>query len=108
MHISGLPLLVVGLWSFLTSYLQSELSDSNMDFTGFIYERDRFNSSMHDFNLEPSSLDELPMTGNQTVICPFLVDHDMPSEWAYKGPMLLILACNMVFLVYIMTVSIVP
>ena len=99
---------MVGLWSFLTSYLQPS-TESSMDFTGYIYDRDNFNStSMHDYNLESSTnpLDELPMTGNQTLVCPFLSsNHEMPSEWAYKAPVLLILACNMVFLVYIMTVS---
>ena len=53
--------------------------------------------------------DELPglVDENQTMsTCPFLVDNNMHSEWAYKAPVLLILACNMVFLIYIMTVSV--
>jgi hypothetical protein len=35
--------------------------------------------------------------------CPF-AEESMHSAWAYKAPVLLILACNMVFLVYIMAV----
>ena len=53
--------------------------------------------------------DELPglVDENQTMSsCPFVVEANMHSEWAYKAPVLLILACNMVFLIYIMTVSI--
>ena len=46
-----------------------------------------------------------PIAVNRSVSCPFLVNADMHSEWAYKAPVLLILACNMVFLIYIMTVS---
>ena len=51
--------------------------------------------------------DELPIPENQTVSnsCPFMVNTATHSEWAYKAPVILILACNMLFLIYIMTVS---
>ena len=51
--------------------------------------------------------DELPIPENQTVSnsCPFMVNTATHSEWAYKAPVILILACNMLFLIYIMMVS---
>ena len=51
--------------------------------------------------------DELPIPENQTVSnsCPFGHVDTTHSEWAYKAPIILILACNMLFLIYIMTVS---
>ena len=41
------------------------------------------------------------------ISCPFLSESiNFHAEWALKAPILLILACNMVFLIYIMAVSI--
>ena len=42
------------------------------------------------------------------ISCPFLSESiNFHAEWALKAPILLILACNMVFLIYIMAVSII-
>ena len=98
----GLPILVVGLWSFLTYYLQPEGYGFNHPHTDL---QKSYNTSM-----VFEEFDDLPSisTSNATAdVCPFLsVNHETPSEWAYNGPVLLILACNMVFLVYIMTIVI--
>lgn len=104
-----MPLLVVGLWSFLTYYLNQ---DQDMNYGFDLYETSSlrsssFNSSSLVQDLE-NEMDELPISSNGTTsVCPFLhVNSDMHSEWAYKAPVFLILACNMVFLVYIMTIVI--
>ena len=106
----GLPLLVVGLWSFLTYYLNQ---DMNVSFTLYESSSPRQSSSFNSSSLlsvaDLENLeDELPISANGTTsVCPFLTDNsDMHSEWAYKAPVFLILACNMVFLVYIMTIVI--
>lgn len=110
---------MVGLWSFLTYHHRpvavSEESISSMASMGSAgYEDygyfDHVNGSISEYEV----LHEDKVVENQTSSsegmssassCPFLVDASH-SEWAYKAPVLLILACNMVFLIYIMTVVI--
>jgi hypothetical protein len=55
---------------------------------------------------EQEDIEEQPIPENQTVSnsCPFMEDIHSGSEWAYNAPVLLILACNMLILIYIMTV----
>ena len=59
------------------------------------------------FALE-EDIEELPISENQTVSnsnsCPWMEHTHSGSEWAYNAPVLLILACNMLILIYIMTV----
>ena len=60
--------------------------------------------------LFPELLDEdLPVPENQTVsnTCPFMEHVHLGSEWAYKAPVFIILACNMLILIYIMTVRLI-
>ena len=105
-----MPLLVVSVWAFLTAYLHPPSTVYNS--MGYNFYDDPSNSSLSSDNdyqdpVTAKLFDEEQVSGsNQSVgSCPFLVDASMHSEWAYKAPMLLILACNMVFLIYIMTVS---
>ena len=103
-----MPLLVVGLWSFLTYYLNQDMNYGfDLYETSSSRRSSSFNSSSLVQDLE-NEMNELPISSNGTTsVCPFLhVNPDMHSEWAYKAPVFLILACNMVFLVYIMTIVI--
>ena len=128
-YVTGLPLMVVGLWSFLTYYLQPPSVSAipySMDYNNY-YEKDgqdrssRWNGSVVDnvdpvsnaglelFETENEDGSEISIPENNTTVsdsCPFMVDTTahVHSEWAYNFPVLLILACNMLFLIYIMTV----
>lgn len=107
--ISGLPLVVVGLWSCLTYFLQTSAPSTGgisypTDYS--LYEESHFNSTSGEVPFFYEAQEELPeaVVNHSAVHCPFLVEASH-SEWAYKAPVLLILACNMVFLIVIMAVS---
>ena len=117
--ISGLPLIIVGLWSFLTYYLQSDTHYSDTS----VYPETSGNIDIDVGGLNGTSeligsltavprIDEVndyQVVANHSSVstCPFFGETtNKLVVWAYQAPVLLLLACNMVFLIYIMTVSI--
>ena len=88
---------MVSLWSFLTYYLQPDAHYSP-------YKDNRTTDLISE-----SRVNEVPQVPNQVDnhSCPFFKEgSDGHWDWAYKAPALVILACNMVFLIYIMAVRI--
>lgn len=100
---------MVGLWSFLT-YHHSPASVESIS-SSIAYEDYGYfdvNGSISEYQVQHEDKvveNQTSSSSEAASSCPFLVDASH-SEWAYKAPVLLILACNMVFLVYIMTVVI--
>ena len=121
--------MVVGLWSFLTYYLQPPSVSAipySMDYNNY-YEKDgqdrhrssswngsgaenaepaRSDAGLEIFETENEDSGVVTIPENNTTVndeCPFS-NPNTTIEWAYNFPVLLILACNMLFLIYIMTV----
>ena len=109
----------MGLWSFLTYYLQSDTHYSDTS----VYPETSGNIDIDVGGLNGTSeligsltavprIDEVndyQVVANHSSVstCPFFGETtNKLVVWAYQAPVLLLLACNMVFLIYIMTVSI--
>ena len=113
-HHSGLPLIVVGIWSSLTYYLQPnrlQYSSGTNDYIDSIVDMNRSNEHAAASTSAAESAESALGAGHlndqaTNISCPFLSESvNFHAEWALKAPILLILACNMVFLIYIMAVS---
>ena len=106
---------MVGIWSSLTYYLQPDrlqYSSGTNDYIDSVVDMNRSNE--HSAASTSAAAAESALGAGHlndqaaNISCPFLSESvNFHAEWALKAPILLILACNMVFLIYIMAVSII-
>lgn len=70
---------------------------------------DTYNISAEDYNLLYGDLEEIlsDIEVTNSLTCPFVATSDshVAGDWVYKAPIFLLLACNMIFLIWIMKVS---